>query len=379
MGKVVALLVFDGFRNDSRVLKEAMSLREHGYSVRVLASREEGLPDTELKQGVEVVRIEIRSGRGEANGIAKVLRYLRYYVQAARACRRVDVVQCNDLLTLPTALLLRLLRGRAVRIIYDAHEYETETNWLKGWRQRVAKIIERFLIRFADRVITVSESIADAYERDYGIRRPAIVLNAPPVATVGKTDLLREEMGIRRDTVIFLYQGGLSPNRGIEVLLEAFDGFEDDAALVFLGYGPLVPLIVQKTGTAANVYYHQAVPFERLLDYTASADFGLSLIENTCKSYNYCLPNKLFEYAMAGIPVVVSNLFELSQAVNRFGIGLIAEEHTPWSIRQTISQALSIDRSRFDEPLRLFRDRFNWGSQERAYLAAISRDFNVKQ
>lgn len=372
MSKAVTLLVFDGFRNDSRVLKEALSLQAHGFFVRVVGSQEDDLQETESKRGIPVVRL--KTGTGHNGLLARLCKYLRYYVGAACLCRKDAIVQCNDLLTLPVALFLRFLRGRSIRIIYDAHEYETETNWLKGNRQKLAKLVERALIRLVNRVITVSESIADAYVADYGITRPLVVLNSPPLSDVTRSDILRQELGIPAASTIFLYQGGLSANRGIELLLEAFQGFGPEVALVFLGYGALEPFVREWTKSHENVYWHEAVPFEQLLAYTASADFGLSLIENSCKSYYYCLPNKLFEYAMAGLPVLVSNLYEMERTVRESGIGLVTEENTPESFRKTVRRALEIDRDMFIEPLRVFSERYNWNTQEQTYLAAFSAD-----
>jgi glycosyltransferase involved in cell wall biosynthesis len=85
------------------------------------------------------------------------------------------------------------------------------------------------------------------------------------------------------------------------------------------------------------------VPTNVLLNYTASADVGVALIQNTCLSHNFCMPNKLFEYAMAGLPVLVSNVKEMGAFVKKNQMGLVLENYTVASLDETIERLLSMD------------------------------------
>ena len=88
-----------------------------------------------------------------------------------------------------------------------------------------------------------------------------------------------------------------------------------------------------------NIYFHKAVSPDVLLDYTSSADFGISTIEDSCLSYRYCLPNKMFEYLMAGIPVIVSNLYEMKRLVESNMVGTVAKENTSDVLKEAIKEA----------------------------------------
>jgi len=143
------------------------------------------------------------------------------------------------------------------------------------------------------------------------------------------------------DAILFLYQGVLSPGRGIELLLEAFAGVDDpQRILVFMGSGPLEAQISGCSGIRGNVRLHPAVAPLHLAEFTASADVGLCLIEDTCLSYRYCMPNKLFEYLAAGVPTLVSDLPEIVAVVNRLSAGWVLPS---WSVAALQTFVNSID------------------------------------
>src|SRR5690606_29915505 len=102
---------------------------------------------------------------------------------------------------------------------------------------------------------------------------------------IEKKDIFREKLGIRPDQKIFLYQGGFTKGRGIEILLETFSQLQDDKkVLVCMGYGPMTAIIQEFATQHASIYFHEAVAPQVLLNYTASADYGISLIEDVCLS-----------------------------------------------------------------------------------------------
>ena len=152
-------------------------------------------------------------------------------------------------------------------------------------------------------------------------------MNCPPKFYKSKKDIFRAKFNLLETQKIFLYQGSLNPGRGVEVLLEAFSSFEsDELVLIFMGYGSLVSTICERQ--SKNIFYHSAVPSNTLLEHTASADFGIAFVEDSCLSYRYCLPNKLFEYLMADLPVITSNLPEMRRVVEDYGVGVVSEDNS---------------------------------------------------
>ena len=358
-------VVLNDFRSDSRVWKMSNSLLSRGFDTKVVALHSEGLPLHEEKQGVHVERTKLLSRPFPKWKPIQLLKYLEFVVRVVWRYRSVDAVHCNDLNALPVGLLIKLL-GRNVKVVYDCHEYETETNGLKGFEKTAKRWLERWLIRYADAVLTVSDSIAREYARLYAIPEPHLVLNCPSYVEQVKHNLFRERFGIRSDQLVFLYQGGLSKGRGIEILLDAFAQRPDDrCVLVCMGYGPLESTVQAFAQRSAVIFYHPAVDQKVLLNYTSSADFGILFYEDTCLNHRYCSPNKIFEYLMAGIPVLTSNLHEMRRLVETESVGLVATSNDPQGFVQALERALDMDTEEMRVSVRRVRQRYCWEEQEK--------------
>ena len=367
--KKVLSIVLNNFKNDSRVLKENISLKKAGYDVQVVALYDEGQKEFESIQNIPVHRIKLKSRNWSKNKLVQLLKYFEFVYKVIKNYKNSDIVHCNDLNTLPIGVIIKKFFNKNAKIVYDAHEYETETFHLKGIEKKIVKIIEKYLIKYADKIITVSDSIANEYVKLYNIEKPALVLNTPLFKNIEKKDLFREKLGIKKDKTIFLYQGGLSKGRGIEVLLDAFKDINDNkSVIVFMGYGPLEKVIQEASKKYHNIYFHPAVSPDILLDYTSSADFGISTIEDSCLNYRYCLPNKMFEYLMAEIPVIVSNLYEMRKLVDKYKIGVVAKENSPKELKEAIKEAMSLDRNELLENIKKVKKIYNWEEQEKILL-----------
>jgi len=369
INKKVTSIVLNNFKNDSRVLKENITLQNAGYDVKVVALHEEPLNEFDEVQDISVHRIKLKSRGWSKNKAIQLLKYFEFIYRVVKEYKNSDVLHCNDLNTLPIGFIIKKFYNKDAKIVYDAHEYETEINGLQGIQKTLTKKLENFLIKYADKVICVSDAIANEYVKLYSTPKPALVLNTPPYKNIEKKDIFREILNIPKDKTIFLYQGGLSSGRGIEILLETFRQINDDkSVIVFMGYGPLEELIKTTSKEYTNIYFHKAVSPNVLLDYTSSADFGISTIEDTCLSYRYCLPNKMFEYIMAEVPVIVSSLPEMKRVVKDNTIGIIAKENTPEGLKEAIQKAVLLDKEEIQRNIQKVKEIYNWEEQEKVLL-----------
>ena len=135
-----------------------------------------------------------------------------------------------------------------------------------------------------------------------------------------------------------------------------------------MGYGPLEGLIKESSKEYENIYFHPAVPPDELLDFTSSADFGILFYENNCLNHYYCSPNKMFEYLMAGIPVLVSNLYEMKNLVEQYQIGIVATSNSVKGFTKSIEESLNQDYLRIVENVEKSRKLFCWEEQEKVLL-----------
>jgi len=369
----VLMLLTNSFINDSRVLKEARSLVRAGYDVTLACYNYGDLSKKEMIEGIKVRRIFYYKPKNLQKGLfsnlVETFFLFRYYLVVLLRFGKTDIIHCNDLLTLPLGVLVKYLRFGKKKIVYDAHEYETEINGIKGLRKRIYIIMERSLIGYADAVFNVSESFANEYVRLYNIPKPALVLNCPPYAETPTKNIFRETLGIGENKMVFLYQGGFTPGRGIEMILSAFKRIRDpNKAIVFMGYGPLGPQIQKAAEDYSHIYYHDAVGPNVLLNYTASADIGILYYEDTCLNHRYCSPNKLFEYTMAGIPMIASNLFEIRRLLEKYQNGIVVENNDTDSLVAAIESVTQDGLDRMKENIGEMKEKYCWENQEKTML-----------
>lgn len=361
----IANIVFNDFRNDSRVEKTCRSLALAGYEVTVFALGCPGLPVYEEREGWKVVR----SG-GSGRTLSLVCLAWRFLSNA----HKFSIVHCNDIEPLPLACLAKILKLGRIGIVYDAHELETEKLAARGLRKFLSRLLERVLMPFVDEIITVSDYIAAWYANKYGIKAPTVVFNAPPLWNLRQADLFRSRFNLSSGTRIFLYLGGIQRGRAIEIMLDAFSGVEG-VALVLMGYGGSSPegkrletLVREKNDDEENLFFHEPVNQAELADFVASADVGLCLIEDKCLSYRYCLPNKLFEYGMAGLPIIVSDLPEMRNKIEHYRCGLVCENLSSVGIRATVENVSAAENESWGRNARQMAEENCWENQEKKLL-----------
>ncbi len=248
------------------------------------------------------------------------------------------VIHCHDILVLPLGVIVKFFTG--AKLIYDAHELESDRNGLSKTLGKLTLFVEKLFWRFIDALIVVSPSIEKWYKDNIGEKYSKIILNAPIVSESEinyDKSYLREKFSIHPDSKIFLYIGILGKGRGIELILEAFKNADIESSLVFLGYGELSNELKDLALRHSNIHVHDAVPHAQVTAVAKSADVGLCFIQNVSLSDYYCLPNKLFEYAFSEIPVLASNFPDISNVVNNYHLG-VCSDLTPKSTYKAIKK-----------------------------------------
>lgn len=372
-------IVFNPFINDSRVLKESSSLANAGFNVEVIAHGDKRLENYEIKENFTIKRFCYLDRKITKSKLKKLLIYFKWLKAVIAYTKNSDILQCNDLNTLPIAFVVKGFYNKNIKIVYDAHEYETETNGLSGVSKSITKILEKFFMQYVDKTITVSDGIADEYVKLYNIEKPSLVLNTPLFKEVEKKDIFRETFGIKKNQTIFLYQGSLGRGRGIEVILDTFKELDTSKVIVFMGYGQLEELLIKESKKYKNIYFHKAVTPDILLDYTSSTDFGIATIEDTCLSYHYCLPNKMFEYIMAEIPVIVSNLPEMKKIVEEDNLGIVAENNTIQGLKEAMKATETLDMQIIKDNLKKAKKTYSWQEQEKVLIETYREIWNVNK
>lgn len=356
----IAVWVSNDLTFDQRVKKTCQTLEGLGWSP-VLVGRE--MPNSVPWEGPwEAHRLKLAAHAGP-----------RFYLSLQRELHRwlrthasgLDAIWCNDLDTLAPAVW----HGR-LPVVYDSHEYFTEAAGLTGKPlKRAAWLrLERWAFKSLPCMITVNESIAESYRRTYGLE-VLVVRNMPrrqtPVEVEGRSAF--EAYGIPKDLPIALMQGAyMDRDRGAAEAVAALPGMTG-IRLVLVGAGiewEEARAQVNEPQMEGRLHCIPKLPFEALRKLTASADVGLSLDKGSHGNYEMSLPNKLFDFMHAGLPMVVTARKEVAAIVREHGLGEVVEHATPSAVKAAVEKVLHRPRAEWAEALSKASESFHWGVDE---------------
>jgi glycosyltransferase involved in cell wall biosynthesis len=356
----ISMMVSNDLATDQRVLKMCHTLNGWGHRVNLTGRMRRNsppLPDYPFK----TTRLNILFDAGPMFYMCLQFRLFIHLLFSKQ-----DLIYANDLDTLLPAWLVSRIKGK--KLVYDTHEYFTGVPELnrRPMVRKTWKLVESLIFPRLRRVITVNESIAALYQRDYGIL-PSVVRNLPsrnlslPLAD-------RPKLGLPSDKFILIMQGnGINVDRGAEEAVAMMNHLQH-ALLLIIGSGDVIPNLkkfVALNGLEEKVRFFSRMPYAEMLKYTVSSDLGLSLDKDSNINYRFSLPNKLFDYIRAGIPVLASDLPEVRKIVDESGCGIITSTHDPARMAELI-HALRADSARIEELRRsstMAANQYSWETE----------------
>ncbi|MFO7655865.1 MAG: glycosyltransferase [Bacteroidales bacterium] len=353
----ICLSVTNDIVTDQRVNRIAASLLKLNTSVTIVGRIREtslGLQPSEIK----FKRFKLLFNKGPFFYICYNIRLFFYLY-----FHRFDVLVANDLDTLPANYLISRLKK--IKLVYDSHEYFTEVPELIGRKRvkRIWELIEGLILPHIIYSYTVCGSLADIYNSMYHIDMQ-VIRNLP----VKKGQPVVHKELRDGDEHIILYQGSVNKARGLEMVIQAMRHL-NGVKFVIIGNGDIknnLEKMVAGYGLTGKVVFLGRVIPEELLSYTVQADIGISLEENLGLNYYYALPNKLFDYIQANVPVMVSDFPEMGGLVARYNIGVATAERNPLKIADLIMDILK-DKDRISlwkKNLIKAAQEFTWNSEE---------------
>ena len=365
----VVFALLGDVRGSSRALRQLRALQASGLTADVLSLGPPGPPDA-LGPGLRLRVLPTPVGRGPAF----FWRAHRHFREAAHA-HPARLYLASDLHVLPA--LADAARRHRARLVFDSRELYAHLDASAGrpWVSAMWQAVEHRHIGRADAVLTVNDAIADRLAERYGIARPAVLVNTPPRQAVARTDRLRSALGVPPGVPLVLYQGGLRAGRGLPQLLAAV-ARTPDVHLAVIGDGPLeAALRAAAAPLGARVRFGGFIAPDDLLALTAGADAGALLIEPLTESLRLALPNKLFEYLMAGVPVLASPIPEVRRIVERYDVGVVADPDDPAALDGALARVLRDEaaRARWRANAPAVLDAFAWEASA-ARFVAILRD-----
>jgi len=334
--KRVIISVINDLVTDQRIARTADVLVKVGFEVIMVGRRKYDSPAIAERE-YETIRMRLLWEKGP-------LFYAEYNIRLffLLLSRPADLLVSNDLDTLLPNYLVHKIKQTP--IVYDSHEYFTATPELvdRPKVQRIWKWIEKTIVPKLKNCITVNASIAKLFEDEYHVPFK-IVRNIPNRCTNSEIPS-RKALGLPEDKKIVLLQGsGINVQRGAEEAVEAMQ-YLDNVLLLIVGGGDVLPFLKKMVIDLSLQNKVEFVPRQtpqNLAGYTANADIGLTIDKDTNINYRFSLPNKLFDYIYAGVPVLATPLVELKNIIQTYEIGDFIESHDPEHIANKIKTMLA--------------------------------------
>lgn len=363
----VLKLVHSDYLHDNRVKRQAETLSANGYEV-ICACIGDTIPAT--SGNVKLVSYN----PARSSGKLRFYEVIRFFGRVIKDTS-YDIIHAHDLDAFFAASIYR--KSKRDCIIYDSHEIYTQSTGVGN--RLIPKLIwtaiERFAIGKASAVITVNESIA-------GLLKSKYALNEKPFVIRNFTSLIKDESYISQyqntaaelkegDQALLIYHGIIQHGRGIDLLLDTLHADSAISAII-CGDGPRMTHyknLCKKMGLSSRVLFTGYINSSEFLKLAEIADAGYCIIEPVSQSYFYSLPNKLTEYIQAGLPVLASDLPEISRIVNEYNIGvtLSPDAFTAQNVSDKLSE-LKKSRREYDAGLQQASSELNWETEKQRLI-----------
>ncbi|HVA99308.1 MAG TPA: glycosyltransferase [Bacteroidia bacterium] len=330
--KKIIVSVINDLTTDQRVHKVSTTLQNMGFDVLLIGRKQrKSSPLSERTYSTKRMFLLFEKG---------VPFYFEYQLHLFLFLlfHKADVLVSNDLDTLAPNYFISKIKN--IPIVYDSHEIFTEVPELKNnaFKKNLWLTIEKNIFPKLKHVFTVNNSIANYFSDLYKV--PVNVLRNVPFLKKSEIKIPEKNKIFDTDKKIIILQGaGINIDRGAEEMVEAMQ-YIDVAILVIIGCGDVIPILekmIVELKLENKVFLMGKIPFEKLQYYTPLADLGLTLDKDTNLNYRFSLPNKIFDYIQAGVPVLATELVEIKKIITEYQIGDCIQNHDPKHIAEKIN------------------------------------------
>jgi len=366
--KKILFVTIDPIEHRRRLLNQIAAAQKAGFAAEVISCAEFGKHYPKETVPFPIRRINLPLDRGP-------LKFLLFNVKLFFIIwlKSYDVIQARGLWTLPA--IIQYLLGHRTRLIYSAHEYFAghQIFLARPLRKFIWMAVERFAISFVDVLITVSEPLAEAYRKRYPRLKEARVIRSLPSLTGFAPESVSR---VKTDTqyFTFVFHGYFHHGRALEQIILAFENLKDlPVRLLLIGKGPLknkLETLVRLKHLNKKIIFKDFIPNRELIGFIRQADVGLSLIQADSINRMYSLPNKFFEYLMAGLPVLASTIPTLEAYVEKYQVGLCADPEDPQAIAAAMRCMFTDNekRNRWRKNSLKAAKELNWEKEEQKML-----------
>ncbi|MCO5249932.1 MAG: glycosyltransferase [Candidatus Kapabacteria bacterium] len=346
--KICFIGLFDA-KTDGRSLNMAQALARLGHEVTIVNTGDTTTSKIIRDSGYSCINIAV--------DLRRKLRYiwLDYQREVISKLKRYkfDVILACDVYSLGAAS--KLTKVMKSMLVYDSREIYSALGSLRGkdLQQYFITLNESMNLKRVSKIIVSGNLDSEYLKKSLTSKVPYYtVMNLPYSRPKIESNIIREKFNLSKDTKVVLYQGMLMKGRGLLNAIQAVAQIEN-TVLCIMGVGSYrheIQKFIEKNNFQDKAFIADPVPYGELHLWTCSADTGILLFEPVSKSYQLALPNKLFEYCMAGIPSVATDLPAIRQVTDTDKISLLVGKEL------IISEIATAIKQTFDTD---FRNEFN--------------------
>lgn len=316
---------------DPRVRKQIAEYTRCGHDVHIVGyqcNRYDAQKIAQMPAPAEIVHLGTYHGKLHSP-IKKLYReHLRNKaIENAIVSTKPDVIHANDYAALVPAY--RAAKRLKCRLVYDSHEICAANDYSHRHSSLISKLIyrnERKMCRKLDQMVCVSHAAAEYFAKEYKIETPMVVTNCALAAEI-------PEAGTKHECFEILNHGQFYEGRGYDLMVEAAPLLRElpQVRLAMRGFGRIEEALHKRVQEldAKNVVFYPKVLVQELIPEATKSHVGVAITEPICLNFKLSVSNKLFEYAAAGLPVIMSDIPEHRYLNERYNFGLILEKNTP--------------------------------------------------
>jgi len=336
----VCVVVLDSIWHDPRVRKQIAEYQNQGIDVCCVGNKCQKYNEQEVSKIPCPVSMVMLSDeyQGKLNSVIKKIKRVlmtnkaleNYIIES-----KPDIIHSNDLNTLvPCYHAAKKLK---CKLVYDSHEICVENNTLlpyKAYKSFIKKV-EKYIINRCNLMVCVSNAAAEYFEKEYKVKKPLVVTNCGLAREIYISKEKNEGFEV-------LNHGQFYEGRGYDIMLKAAPLLKDNAdiKLALRGYGRMEEqlLKMKEELQADNVIFYPPVKIQELIPFASRSCVGVAVTEAIKLNFKLSVSNKLFEYASAGLPVIMSDIPEHRYLNEKYNFGIILKENTPECFAQAVNE-----------------------------------------
>ncbi len=322
-------VVLDTVWYDPRVRKQIVAYLDNGIDVVCIGHKDDRYDEEKIKNmpcPTIITRVDEQYDKRLTSRVKLLMREFNRlgHLKKAIIAQKPDVIHANDLNTL--AACCQAAKKLKCKVVYDSHEICVENHNMKGVYKKLNALCEKVYINRIDKMVCVSHAAADYFEKKYGIEKPMVITNCSLKSEKAVADKKNEGFEI-------LNHGQYYAGRGYDILVESLPLLKDypEIKIALRGFGVMEDELRQRAKELGdeNIIFYPPVLVNELIPYASRSAVGVAITENTCLNFELSVSNKIFEYAAAGLPVIMSDIPEHRYLNEKYNFGIILRENTP--------------------------------------------------